>query len=750
VNANLSINATGITVLGDVYIQSGYLVIGSGAHLVVSGDFRVQAMDPYGVFGATAGYARQAPGSRLTVYGDFYTQTTSSAYFGATYYGYAAASMELHGDFRQIGADTYFWHQDESYFRIVFAGGGEQRVSFDRHDQYASLGRIEAMNDIRLLTPVYSLTLCSDLAMTMSGGAHIGSLNLAGHTVHIRSAAHLANANLAGGTLITSGDLTLDGTLTVGNSLLYAKGGLTINNSGKLSMSHADGIAIIQGDLTLNTSANMTLSSGFLDIGGDIAITTPYKLTTGANLYAQFSGDAMQHISYPSNGGVSFHNLAVPDLYHLTITRGADGFYLDYTYVNRTCTNTSCTFVFCNNHSFPTTSCGTRLYCPSQSCTYPTYGWKCNQCVSCAMCSECYKNKIFTNIYGDIYDLVPLADQIKVRYFGTAGIHSPTGNYSQSFTDMTVRTVLGDLMFTRTYNSLNSEASNVGKGFTFSYNMRIVADSGKTYVMLPNGSVWTFEESGGSYTALDSRGVLTRQGGDYALETLDQMRYVFDSSGHIKYVEDFKGNRVTITTGQNGRITALSDPTGASVSFAYNSGGKLAGITDNASGRTVSYAYSGDLLTHVTDAAGMATAYTYANGLLSSIDDNIGRRVLTLTYLNAEGKVHTVTDATGNTRTYSYDPLNMRTGITDSNGRTTYEGYSLDYAVTTSTDALGRTSSVRYLLVNGKNKYNEVQSATDIHGNTTYYERDAKATSLKSRTPTARPRNTHMTNTTTA
>ena len=69
-------------------------------------------------------------------------------------------------------------------------------------------------------------------------------------------------------------------------------------------------------------------------------------------------------------------------------------------------------------------------------------------------------------ISGMVFDIAPLIDQIKARYFGISGIHSPTGNFSQSFTDMTVPTVLGDLMFTRTYNSLNYEASNVGKGFS--------------------------------------------------------------------------------------------------------------------------------------------------------------------------------------------------------------------------------------------------------------------------------------------
>ena len=314
---------------------------------------------------------------------------------------------------------------------------------------------------------------------------------------------------------------------------------------------------------------------------------------------------------------------------------------------------------------------------------------------------------------------------LRTRYYGVSGIHAPTGNYSQSFTDMTVPTVLGDLTFTRTYNSLNNEAGIVGRGFSFSYDMKVIHENNTAYVMLPNGSVWSFSENNNIFTALDSRGVLKKQSSDYVLETLDQMRYVFNSSGSIKYVEDFKGNRVTIVTNANGRILSLSDPAGANVTFGYT-GNYLTSIVDNKSGRNVSYTYNNNLLTSVNDAGGFTTTYTYNNGLLTGINDNSGRRVITLTYLNSDGKVHTVTDVTGNTRTYTYDIINMQTIITDSTGRTTKQGYGFDYAVTVSVNELGYTERVNYLLIDSKNKFNEVQSTVDIYGNVTSYVRDIK------------------------
>lgn len=327
---------------------------------------------------------------------------------------------------------------------------------------------------------------------------------------------------------------------------------------------------------------------------------------------------------------------------------------------------------------------------------------------------------------------MPTAQSLKTRYFGFSGVHSPTGNYSAPFTDMTVPTVLGDLTFTRTYNSLNYEVSNVGKGFSFSYDMKVITENGNKCVILPNGSRWNFAESNGVFTALDSRGVLKRENGNYILETLEKMRYVLNSAGYIMYVEDFTGNRITITTGIDGRIESLSDSSGALVTFEY-SGDKLTSVTDKKSDRNAVYHYNGNLLDYAIDSAGMRTDYSYtSDGFLLGVTDHIGRSVLSISYMpNSEnygygGKVHTVTDVTGNTRTYTYDEDNMRTIITDSNGRSTTEGYGYDLAVSSSTNELGLTTRVNYLMIDGQNKFNEVESSTDMYGNTTKYDRDNK------------------------
>ena len=330
---------------------------------------------------------------------------------------------------------------------------------------------------------------------------------------------------------------------------------------------------------------------------------------------------------------------------------------------------------------------------------------------------------------------IPTAEALKTRYFGFNGVHSPTGNYSTSFTDMTVSTILGDLTFTRTYNSQNYNVSNVGKGFTFSYDMKLKIQGDNICIIMPNGARSNFRLENGEYTALDSRGILRAEGDEYILETLDQMRYGFDSLGHITYAEDCKGNRITIVTNANdGRILSISDPTGISVSFGYENG-KLTEIVDNQSGRIVTYHYNGDLMDYSYDSSCMQTTYSYTpDGFLEEVWDNTGRRLLYLTYDDTailDGKIHTVTDVTGNCFMYTYDEINMQTTITDRNGRSTVEGYGYDLAVSWSKNALGLTERVTYSQVDGQNKYNEVESSTDMYGNTTKYERDSRGNVIK-------------------
>ena len=329
------------------------------------------------------------------------------------------------------------------------------------------------------------------------------------------------------------------------------------------------------------------------------------------------------------------------------------------------------------------------------------------------------------------------------RFYGISGGYAPTGNYSQTFTDITIPSVLGDIPLSRTYNSLEAaDASIVGKGFHFNYSMRIAERSSDAYVIMQDSAWRRFKKNtDGTYTARDCRGTLKRDAatGKYTFETLDQMRYGFASNGYLEYVEDLKGNRISVVTDSTGKITAMSDRLSMSVSFAY-SGSLLTKITDNRSGRTVQYTYSNNCLSTATDAGGYRTAYGYAGGLLIKVmsvsNDNVASAIAYNTGADYSGKyndlVKTVTDDQGLVSTYDYSLEPSRLiKITDYNSIIT-QNYSTALDITQTKIAPAKQpGSPSELTKSVYNSYHEVTESEDILGNKTNYEYDDKGNVTK-------------------
>ena len=529
--------------------------------------------------------------------------------------------------------------------------------------------------------------------------------------------------------LVCFDTFTLNGSIKNTNASIFVWDNFTINANGNLDMVYYSSLLQVRGDFINNKAGGLNLEFGILDLKRNLYNNT--GIYTGAGMNTQFSDakDGLQDIFTESTATVKFENLSIylqgVEKFDVCVhTNDGDGYWIRDAAkaLEEECYNPICTGDSCDDcKAKQRRKIWTNLYWSATPFRFP----------------DALENEFEIPEMPEMPEMpeIPTTEDLKTRYFGFNGVYSPTGNYSTSFTDMTVPTILGDLTFTRTYNSLDYKVSNVGKGFTFSYDMKMEFQGNIVSIIMPNGSRSSFKLENGVYTALDSRGMLRMEDGEYILETLDQMRYIFNSSGHIQYVEDCKGNRVTITTDANdGRILSISDPTGVSVSFGY-ADGKLIEITDNQSGRSVTYHYNGDLMAYSYDASRMQTTYSYTpDGFLEEVWDNTGRRLLYLTYDNTVafgGKIHEVTDVTGNHFTYTYDEINMQTTITDRNGRSTVQGYGYDLAVSWTRNELGLTERVTYSQVDGQNKYNEVESSTDIYGNTTTYERDSKGNVIK-------------------
>ena len=88
---------------------------------------------------------------------------------------------------------------------------------------------------------------------------------------------------------------------------------------------------------------------------------------------------------------------------------------------------------------------------------------------------------------------------------------------------------------------------------------------------------------------------------------------VFNPAGELAFIQDTNGNKLNAGY-TNGELTSLTDSTGATISYMYNSQGRVSEQSDTA-GQTTLYSYdpTGQLLTSIAGPAGVTT-YTYVTG----------------------------------------------------------------------------------------------------------------------------------------
>ena len=330
------------------------------------------------------------------------------------------------------------------------------------------------------------------------------------------------------------------------------------------------------------------------------------------------------------------------------------------------------------------------------------------------------------------------------QYFGQSGTNPATGNFSRSYTDLTMEAPGYDINFTRTYNSRSSKTSGFGKGWSFSYEGSVrdaQNNPNAKEVSLPDGSVQSFKKnSDGSFTASDSHNVLVKNpDGTYTLTSKQQDVFSFDTNGYLVKIWDKNGNSVTITVDSQGKATGVTDQAGRHFTVSYENN-LIKNIKDDTNNRTISYEYTGSHLTCVTDAMGNKTRYVYdTEGRIVEIRDSLDSITEEVSYISSgenKGKVNKRTDVNGNTFTYTYDNINCVTTITDSNGRVTREKYDGSYSIINSTDAEGKSTVYEYSKdATGINKYGEEKAVTDRNGNKTQYDRDSNGNVTKVTNP---------------
>ena len=325
------------------------------------------------------------------------------------------------------------------------------------------------------------------------------------------------------------------------------------------------------------------------------------------------------------------------------------------------------------------------------------------------------------------------------------GVHIATGNYTKSFTDLSIESPGVTSDFVRTYNSISTEESSFGIGWDFNIDVsKIVKPTAGYYqVVLPDGSNTTFKDNGkGGFECLNAHSTMTKSGNEYTITNAAQSKYHFNTNGELDWVKDAEGNVLTISSMTNNQ-RIVTDSTGRTYTITYNGNkehSRITSIEDTAAGRVVTYAYNGDFqLVSATSVSGGTESYEYdGKGRLCKITNCYDEMTDQIVY-NDNGSVNWLTNASGLKQVYTYDKTQKQTGLKEYDGDTLVKTYTYNYdekyAVKTNTvETDGQTyevDKITYNMVDGENKYDEMSESVDIMGNTTKYERDTNGNVIK-------------------
>ncbi|MFF2077438.1 RHS repeat-associated core domain-containing protein [Kitasatospora sp. NPDC058162] len=276
----------------------------------------------------------------------------------------------------------------------------------------------------------------------------------------------------------------------------------------------------------------------------------------------------------------------------------------------------------------------------------------------------------------------------------TAGdpVDTSTGYFGEQFTDLATPGRGMPLKFTRSYASVTADPAGPGGslatdgpfgwGWTHSYNLRAVTDSGSGNVTISqeDGSQVPFVSSSGNYTPSAPRfnAALAKSGSTYTFTRKNSEIFTFDAgTGRLLSETDTAGSKASppyaTTLAYDGadHLSTITDPGGRSYTLTWT-GNHITGLADSA-GRQVDYRY--DENGNLTDVYGVGTTrspapkdddhlqYGYtANHLLNSMrwpaqygSSATPAPVVAMTYDSAQ-RVQVQTDQLGGSTTFIYGP----------------------------------------------------------------------------------------------
>jgi RHS repeat-associated protein len=321
-----------------------------------------------------------------------------------------------------------------------------------------------------------------------------------------------------------------------------------------------------------------------------------------------------------------------------------------------------------------------------------------------------------------------LGYQNYMRYRGDP-VNTSTGNAIHQPIDLAVPGVGGlDLVFQRTYNSLDDRDGRFGFGWTSLLDMSLrFARDGSVDVRYQDGSGVYFTTNGDGFT-VSQGGVfdqLVRNGDSFVLIGLDQTSYHFELIGYegrLTKIVDRRGNTILFHRTDQGVVDRITDSAGREYNLNYQDGHvtSISGVA----GHAIQYAYDGnsDLRT-VTDANGNIYRYEYDDGhhLSKTIDpENI---TYNQNIYDDQGRIVEQIDANGE-HYFFENNQDGRTVSRDGANHSTIDSYDSSHRVVETIDADSKSEKFSY------DENNNVTLFTDKRGNTWRYSYDDRGNIL--------------------
>lgn len=290
--------------------------------------------------------------------------------------------------------------------------------------------------------------------------------------------------------------------------------------------------------------------------------------------------------------------------------------------------------------------------------------------------------------------LAPAAPAQAVR---GQGVNTATGAYTRQETDAQMSAPGIPFDATRRYSSANPVAGEMGIGWAWTYDIRVVPatdDSGSATVIAEDGAQATYKAGAdGAYVRpAGIRSNLSRAAdGGWKLLTPVQYSYNFDPRGRLVSVLSARGLGTTVAYLAHGMT--ITDAAGRVVQVAQDSSGRVTSLK-LPDGRTTKYKYTGAALTSVTDATGAEWTYTYSGGRLATVVDPRCITQLVNTY-DTSGRVVTQADADGARTTFAWDAGKQQATTVDPDGVGVVDSYH-DNVLLQSQNTNGDSVNVRY------------------------------------------------------